>query len=213
MNLKVLDNQQKKLFSQLGFTKDLGFYLAGGTALALQLGHRSSVDFDFYTPKHFAKGELMAKFQNGLGDDWGIKILRDLDDTFEVEIDGVIHLSCFYYQYPLLEKLVELDGVKLTSVEDIAAMKVVAISQRGKRRDFIDTYCLIKKFGLGKILELTEKKFPEFDIYNGLRGLIYFVDADRDGEIDRIKLFDPELSWPKIKNYLVKEVGNYQREK
>lgn len=96
-------------------------------------------------------------------------------------------------------------------IEDIAAMKLVAISQRGKRRDFVDMYYLMQKLGLENILTLTEKKFPEFDIYSGLRGLLYFSDADQDREISRIKVFDKKLSWKKTKDYIQKKVSELQK--
>ena len=84
-------------------------------------------------------------------------------------------------------------------------MKILAISQRGKRRDYIDVYYLIQKIGLTTILSLTEQKFKEFDIYNGLRGLLYFIDADKDQEIKRVEVFD-KISWPQVKKYIQNQV-------
>src|SRR3989344_2826381 len=143
MYLEVLGRERLKLFYELSFLSKAGCYLAGGTALALQMGHRTSVDFDFYTKKHFQKNTLTNLFQDNLSN-WPIKIIRDFDNTFEIQAGKDIHLSCFYYQYPLLEKCVDISGVKIASVADIAAMKLVAISQRGKRRDFVDMYYLVK---------------------------------------------------------------------
>lgn len=120
-------------------------------------------------------------------------------------------MSFFHYPYKLLKKLLELEGVLIVSREDIAAMKLVAISQRGKRRDFFDMYYLISDFSLDKIVELTRKKFPEFDVYNGLRGMVFFDDADKDAEIKRIKVFDFKLSWRKVKKIIQQEVFKYQK--
>jgi len=69
----------------------------------------------------------------------------------------------------------------------------------------------MQKLGLENILALTEKKFPQFDIYSGLRGLLYFTDADQDREISRIKVFDQKLSWKKVKDYLQKKVSELQK--
>ena len=90
----------------------------------------------------------------------------------------------------------------MASLEDIAAMKIIAISQRGRKRDFVDIYFLIKKFGLKQILEFAQKKFPEFDIYCALRGLIYFEDANKDREV----ITKPKVRWKEIKKFLIKEI-------
>jgi len=208
--LNILDHKRLEILQLLSFTEKFEMYLAGGTALALQIGHRTSVDFDFYSPKKFKRGELFKHFRLAFPSKYGIKIIRDFDDTFEIDISGV-HLSCFYYPYKLIKKTIEIEGVKTSSIEDIAAMKLVAISQRGKRRDFVDMYYLMQKLGLENILALTEKKFPQFDIYSGLRGLLYFTDADQDREISRIKVFDQKLSWKKVKDYLQKKVSELQK--
>lgn len=210
MHFNILNKEQQKIFEQLGFTANLNLYLAGGTALALQLGHRTSVDFDFYTNNHFNKGTMSEIFQQHLNDKTKFKVIRDFADTFEIEFPGGVHLSCFFYNYPLLKRPVIFLGLKIASLEDIAAMKLIAISQRGKRRDFIDSYYLIQKFGLEKILKLTEKKYPHFDIYNGLRGLLYFSDAENDKEVLRIKVLNSAISWPEIKKYIVNEVKKVQ---
>lgn len=209
MHLEVLGRERLKLLNELSFLSKAGCYLAGGTALALQLGHRTSVDFDFYIKKHFKKNTLGDLFDNNLAH-WPLKILRDFDDTFEVQVEKDIHLSCFYYRYPLLEKCIDISGVKAASIADIAAMKLVAISQRGKRRDFVDMYYLINNFGLRKVLDWTSEKFPQFDIYSGLRGLLYFDDADNDAEIMRIKVFDKSVKWPLVKKFIKKEAQKFQ---
>ncbi len=207
MHLEVLTLKQRKILSQLGFTKKHKMYLAGGTALALQVGHRTSVHFDFYTNQHFKKSTLLKIFKNNLKN-LSIKVLRDVDDTFEIQINN-LHLSCFYYPYSLVGKLVNIKGIQLASIEDISAMKVVAISQRGRQRDFIDIYYLINKLGLDKIISITEKKYPELDRYNALRGLLYFSDADKDREISRIKT-SKDISWQKIKKFIQNQAKQYQ---
>ena len=162
-HLEILSQTRLDFFKQLGFTKSQGLYLAGGTALALQIGHRQSIDFDFFTSKHFKKGILNKIFNEQLTN-WQFNLLRDIDDTFEADITPDIHFSCFYYKYSLLKKPRLISGVLIASLEDIAAMKLVAISQRGTRRDFIDMYYLLQKFTLAEVLRFTHEKYPEFDM-------------------------------------------------
>ena len=117
-------------------------YLAGGTALALQLGHRTSLDFDFYTKNHFETELVLKSFQQDLVD---AKVDRVAKDTLIFTSEGV-SVSIFYYPYELISDLMSFENIKIAGVPDIAAMKMVAISMRGTRRDFIDAYYLLQKF-------------------------------------------------------------------
>lgn len=207
---EILNKPQKEVLPKLSFLRGLDAYLAGGTALALQIGHRTSIDFDFYTPKHF-KGGALIKIIKKNSPELKVKIIRDTNDTFEAILNSRVRLSLFYYYYKLLKKPASFENTAIISLEDIAAMKLIAISQRGKRRDFIDFYYLLKIFNLQKIMESTEKKYPDFDIYNGLRGLLYFKDVDDDLEISRIKIFDKKLSWKKVKTEIEKKVKEFYK--
>lgn len=208
---RILDSNRKTLFPKLALTSELKFYLAGGTALGLQIGHRTSIDFDFYRQEEFKKAEFGDKFKKELSE-YKLKFLRDDKNTFELQINE-IHLSCFYYPYDLIRKSIQIEGVNVASVEDIAAMKMIAMVQRGTFRDFIDMYYLINKFGLPKILKLTSEKYKTFEYYSGLRGLIYFEDAEKSlgYEQKRIRLLDKTLTWKKVKDYIKKTVIDYQR--
>ena len=209
IHLGILDEKGKEIFPLLSFVSKSGFYLAGGTALALQLGHRTSLDFDFYSQRSFKKGKLRQLLkENMLAAK--IKVLQDTDDTFETMVDKKINISFFHYDYPMLEKFINVQGILLASLKDIAAMKIVAISQRGKRRDFIDIFYLLNIFSLEEILKFTQKKYTEFDIYHGLRGLVYFKDADDDPEVDRIRIFNKKLTWEKVKTEILKKVKEFQ---
>lgn len=207
---RVLTPTQQKFFRALAFTRQLRFYLAGGTALALQICHRTSIDFDCYTQRHFRAGILRNACAAHLSD-WQWKVLRDVDDTFELNATPDIHWSCFSYPYPLLEQPLLFEGVAVASLRDIAAMKLVAISQRGRRRDFIDMYYLLKRFSLPEILRFTGEKYPEFDMYNGLRGLLYFADADDDRDAGRARVFDRSLTWEEVKEAITDMVREFQK--
>lgn len=205
IHFEILDKKGREIFSLLSFLIKQNFYLAGGTALALQLGHRTSVDFDFYSPKSFRRGYILKLIKKNIPK-INLKVLRDFDDTFEAVFGNEANISFFCYDYPMLEKLVSADGLNMASVPDIAAMKIIAITQRGRKRDFIDVYYLLKNYSLEEIFDFTQKKFKEFDIYNGLKGLVYFDEAEDDLEINRIKIFNHKLSWKEVKKKIIDSV-------
>ncbi len=206
MYSKILNNPQKKIIEQLDFLS-ANVYLAGGTALALQMGHRTSLDLDFFTKEHFDIEIILKNLQERFPN---IKITRALKDTLLAEIDGV-SFSLFYYPYQLLKPLKVFEAIKVVSLEDIAAMKMIAISMRGKSRDFIDVYFLLKRFNLKEILGFTSKKYPTFQQMSILKGLIYFDDADKEEDVDRgIKIFDKNFNWEIAKREITKNVEEYQ---
>ncbi|PJE68789.1 hypothetical protein COU96_02975, partial [Candidatus Shapirobacteria bacterium CG10_big_fil_rev_8_21_14_0_10_38_14] len=186
----VLNKKQKKIIEHLDFLGK-NFYLAGGTGLALQLGHRTSVDFDFYTPTHFSSEKILADFQKKFKN---LTVRRTTKDTLIITVNK-IELSFFYYPYKLLKPTVLFETVKLASAEDIAAMKIVAIIQRGRRRDFIDIFYLLGKYPLEEIIKFVLKKYPGYQKMLILRALIYFEEAEKEKLGRAIKLFDKNFSW------------------
>jgi len=117
LHLEILNLDRQKFIEELKFTRKHKLYLAGGTALALQLGHRTSADFDFYTPRHFSKSILAIDFKKNLPN-WQMKIIRDVDDTFEAIFKPNINISCFYYPYKLLKPLVRIKEVNIEPLTD-----------------------------------------------------------------------------------------------
>jgi len=203
----ILSRKQINLIEQFDFLKNYGFYLAGGTALAIQVGYRTSLDFDFYTKKSFDSKKLQRllekKFKKTI-------LLQKDEDTLIVKINDIA-VSFFKYSYPLIFSLIKQGKfLPMASKEDIAAMKIVAVSDRGAKRDFIDIYFLLQEFSLQKILSFVKKKYPNFNIYVALRGLTYFVDADKK-QTRKLYLFY-NVSWNKIKKFLIDEVKKYQKE-
>ncbi len=203
--LQVLNDRQLDLIKGLDF---LGgeVYLAGGTGLALQLGHRTSLDFDFYSKVRFDAQLLVASFQEKSKD---LKINSIVKDTLILTVDGV-SFSLFYYPYKLIGKEVELEGVKMASIQDIAAMKLIAVAMRGKRRDFIDIYYLLEKYSLKDLLGFVKTKYPSFEEMMVLKGLIYFGDAEDEDLARGIKVLDKNFSWEKAKRKIFGEVKKYQ---
>lgn len=182
-------------------------YLAGGTTLALQIGHRISVDLDFFTQYEFNEAELSAK----------LAYIPEFvqDGTAKWTVWGKIgrtKFSLFYYKYPLLEKTVLFEGIQLASLADIAAMKIHAIEGRGTRRDFVDVYFLSKKYSLKQMLDFYQEKYTvlEDHLYSILRSLDYFEDAEQEHQMPQMLT---EVSWEEVKEYFEKETRRLSEKK
>lgn len=206
LHAQILNENQKKILPKLAFSKEDKFYLAGGTALALHLGHRTSLDFDFYTKTHFDSISLYQKIEDGFGND-AILSLKE-EDTMFCKVFGV-DLSFFWYKYPLVEKPVDFESIALASSQDIAAMKLIAVYQRPAKRDYIDIYFLLKSFTLREMFSFVKKKYPNFNQYLALRALAYFEDL-KDEEGRKIEILDKSFSWEKAKEKIFEEVRKYQ---
>lgn len=207
LHYEILPKKQKELWTKLSkhyvSLDDWGFYLAGGTALALQLGHRQSVDFDFFSQKMGVRTTLhqwLEQFPNYL--------LREGDEhTIHAELDGVKISFIGGYRYPLVEPCSE-EGqrIKLASILDIAVMKLLAISHRAALRDYLDLALIIRDhFSLEKLLEASGKKYGKnFNKMIPLRALVSFQDLDQEWPV----LLDKKLakSWQSILQKAVKEI-------
>lgn len=204
----ILNQNQKKLLERLGFLANTSLYMGGGTALALQLGHRTSVDFDTYSEEKFDVGSLRDLFLREVAD---LKILEEHPDgTLQMQSGGV-DISVFYHPYKLIANLIEFYPVKLASVQDIAASKIAAVVQRARRRDFVDIYYLSKELGFKEVLECAYKKFPWYRDNNKivLKSLTFFDEADADDEADRVKMLDRNVTWEKVKNEIDQMVKRF----
>jgi len=201
----ILNKNQLTIATKLKLPETPSFYLAGGTALALQIGHRTSIDFDFYSQKNFSSSQLAQHIKKTFPD---AKILFTEEDTLKTEV-GNTELSFFYYSYKMLESFNKFQGLRLASLADIGAMKLAAIVQRGTKRDFIDVYFLLNIYTLPELIDFTIKKYPGYQPMLILRSLIYFEDAE--GKDTRpLQIFDPNFSWPKAKDKIFAQVKKYQ---
>ncbi len=203
---EVLGKRQVEILPHLRFLKEEGFYLAGGTALALQIKHRTSLDFDFYTEKEFIPENIIDLFQKETKE---TVIVQTGKGTLITHIKKS-EVSLFHYPYPLLAPSIETENLNLASLKDIAAMKLIAIIQRGKRRDFFDLYFLAKSLGLEEIFNLTKIKYPPFNPYLALQALTYFEDAKKEDLNKRGIVFFESVSWGKVKDFFIKEVRIYK---
>src|SRR3989338_5555948 len=200
MHWDILDLPRKQLLPQFLFLRDYGFYLAGGTALALWFGHRKSIDFDFYCENPFIEMEFEQRLVQALPD---FKVTQRAHGTIIGQCKKV-DLSFFHYPYPLLEPIHKTETLDICSIPDIAAMKLIAISQRGIRRDFLDLYVICQKNELSEIFDWAQKKYTQFDPHIYLKALTYFVDADNDESGRGMELSKP-VPWKDVKTFFQKE--------
>ena len=179
MFYSILDKKRIDSLPSLKSFKD-DFYLAGGTALALQLGHRDSIDFDFFTGEDIDTESLFDGIKK-VFKDRDIKKVQEEKNTLTVVVDDNIKISFFTYKYPLLGRLVIEDNLRLASIQDIACMKLSAIVSRSTIKDYVDLYFVLQKIPLGELLNSVVRKFPELDVNLVLKSLVYFDDlVDED---------------------------------
>ena len=178
------------------------FYLAGGTGLTLHLGHRTSVDLDLFSPTFESPDQLLALLEPALP---GLTTTLVAPRTLYLSIGGV-QVSLFGYGYALLAPTLATgdDLLPLADPDDIGAMKLAAIAQRGSRKDFLDVWALVRqRRPLREYLSLYQRKFASRDVGHVLRSLAYFDDADRDTELF---LLD-NTPWEQVKDDFVRWVS------
>lgn len=178
---EILQGSQMQVLRQLStFASSRKFYLGGGTALAVHLGHRYSIDFDWFTQEKINDPILLAQDLREAGLSFATGSVER--GTLHGMIEDV-RVSFMEYHYPLLEPLVSWPefGCNLASPADLACMKLSAVSQRGSKKDFIDIYALgSKTFPLQKIIAMYQRKYSVKDISHLLYGLAFFDDAERE---------------------------------
>jgi Nucleotidyl transferase AbiEii toxin, Type IV TA system len=179
--------------------------LAGGTALALQLGHRISHDLDFFTLEDFNIDNAIAAIRKtGLP----YRITSEGAGTLNAEIDG-IKVSLLRFDHPFLETPLLVDGIRVAGTLDIAAMKVIAISQRGLKRDFVDLYFILREKPFHRIAEHMVQRFgservPPLHIG---KSLVHFADADGNPEPAYIK--EKAVKWVEVKKFFQQHVKQF----
>lgn len=187
---KVLENLKEILIKHKAV-------LAGGTALALQIGHRISYDLDFFSNQDFQTESLISDIRKS-----GVpfQVISEEEGTLIAEVGGV-KVSLFKYEYAFLEKTIPFQAIELAGIMDIASMKVIAISQRGTKRDFVDLYVILQEMPFHRIADHMIRRFGKERInpvHIG-KSLVYFSDADSDPEPAYLK--GKEIDWERIKKF------------
>ncbi len=201
LHYSTIDSKTLELLKELqhiSFFKQMR--LVGGTALALQIGHRVSVDIDLFgnlTADEYEISERLNAFKSN-------NVVKKTKNISINIIEGV-KVDIVNYPYPWIDEPFLKDGIVMASQKDIAAMKLAAIAGRGTKKDFIDIFFLMQKFSMGEILSFYEEKYSDGNIFLVLKSILYFDDADSEQTPKMLK----EVEWKKIKTSITNEVNNY----
>lgn len=181
------------------------FYLAGGTGLALQLGHRKSLDLDFFTSKMFNTDFLLESIRPE-------STLLVREGTIHCEVKQV-KLSFLFYSQPLIWAAISWQGINLADLKDITAEKFKTISQRGTRKDFYDLYAVLKlKLSIDEACEILKTRFASSDLnfYHVLRSLVFFEDAEEDPQ-PILLVKGSEWEWRLVKRYFEQNIKQFEK--
>ena len=204
MHWEVIDKNRYDILEKIVQKVSLKrYYLAGGTALALQTGIRESFDFDFFVQTEFDENLLIQELEE-IGE---IEVTVCRRGTVHAILNGV-QITFLHFENNLVEDKVtteDLQGLYLASIKDIAILKLIAISQRGTKKDFFDLYFICNNFDITikDILDLLDKKYDKNKInyLHIIQSLAYFEDAE-DENLPKVFI---DYNWETIKNYYIKE--------
>lgn len=185
--LELLINLQQKEYLNR-------FYLAGGTALALRLGHRKSVDIDLFSNFSFDAGDLLEK----LSADFNFELFFSAVNTIKGNINE-IQVDILAHRYPLICEPYSEEGISVLSIEDIIAMKLNAIATSGQRvKDFIDLYFFLDIYSIGEMVSFYKKKYTQYNEVIVLKSITWFDDIiESDWPVILKK---PGLKWEDVKS-------------
>ena len=201
MHPEVLTENTKEVLFNMKKMPAIGqFYLAGGTALTLYLGHRVSFDLDFFAQGDFDELLLIQQLPS-LGK-------FELEKKSPQSILGLlsnVKISFLGYRYPLLFPFQTLEDIKIADVRDIVCMKIDAISSRGTKRDFIDVYFVVKEImPLEEILRLFVQKYAaiNYNLMHIKKSLVFFDDAESESMPKMLK----QVEWEEVKKFFKEEI-------
>lgn len=177
------------------------YYLAGGTAIALHLGHRLSFDLDFFS----SVPENPITIANQLKKIGKLEIFQNDPGTFNGSLNKV-KLSFFIYPYKQLHNFEKFEQANVASLMDLACMKLEAIASRGSRRDFVDLYFILQNHPLPDILKAFSQKYANQNVSltHVIKSLVYFEDADLEPELHMLK----QYNWVELKKIFEAEIKN-----
>jgi len=180
-----------------------GFYLVGGTALALKMGHRKSIDLDLFSDFSFDAGQLLEN----LSADFSYTLFFSANNTLKGSIDHV-QVDILAHRYPLVADPIVIENVSMLSVEDIVAMKLNAISVSGQRvKDFIDIYFLLETYTVGEMIGFYKRKYSQYNEVNVLKSLCWFEEVDFSEW--PVLLKSPGLRWDAVKKTIKEATSVY----
>ncbi len=202
--LEILDNKRKQVFQSLSLMRHKG-YLGGGTALALQLNHRISYDFDVFVPHEISN--ILRKNIRDTFPDYVMTYDSHEQITFQTQN---VSITFLWYYFQHIVPLVSTQYLPLASILDIAADKAHTLGRRVVWRDYVDIYFLLEQFSLEKIIEVAKKKFNgDFNDALFLEQLVYFKNL----EIVPIEYINRPVTEEEIKKKLQQVVTSYIKSK
>lgn len=177
------------------------FRLGGGTALALQIGHRKSLDADFIAEDSFDKEEITAVIENAFAD---VKDIHRGEHGIFCKIND-IKVDFLTWKRPFIRNAVKEGSLRMLHVEEIAAMKVFAITRRGEKKDYVDIAELLWQYSLEQLMEFYSERHPENDIATAARFLVSYTDIENQPMPDVLH----GMSWEDCKAVLQESVKSY----
>jgi predicted nucleotidyltransferase len=202
LHIETIDNETldllKRIQSNPYFSQTR---LVGGTALALQIGHRKSIDLNLFGKIEINPIELQQELQA-----YGTLSLRNDSARIHQFLLRGIQVDVVQYDYPWLQDPVCHGGITLASIPDIAAMKLAAVTNRGTKKDFVDIAFLLKRFDLPQMLAFYQTKFPDGSAFLVLKSLAFFDDAEDDPMPNMLI----STTWESICQTVRTAVRNYQ---
>lgn len=205
LKLFILSESRKKIIASFVSWKN-EFYLAGGTGLALQIGHRDSVDFDFFSNNPFDPNKLIERLTAIFGHK-SFTVTQVEKNTLSILLNSEIKISFMTYDYPLLNSLIPTEFLNIASIPDIACMKLSTIMQRSALKDYVDLYEVMKIYSLEQLLTFAKKKYPMIDSTIILKSLSYLEDIVDEPLIYKDEKLKPALAT--LKQFFQNEVKKY----
>ncbi len=207
LHKETVDASTLELLNQIQQKEYLkGFYLVGGTALALKIGHRKSIDIDLFSNFNFEVGQML----DNLSADFPFKLFFSANNTIKGSIDQV-QVDIIAHRYPLVCEPLIIENILMLSVPDIVAMKLNAISTSGQRvKDFIDIYYLLEQYQVAEMIFFYKKKYSQYNEVNVLKSLSWFEDVDLSDW--PVLLKTPKLKWDTVKKRILKATNTYMKQ-
>lgn len=200
MHQEAIISEARKIFDNLSHFPD--FYLAGGTGLALQLGHRISVDFDLFWEKDVPH-DLLSKVSR-VFKDFQVEVVVNHSEQLTTAIEK-INLTFCKYPFPVILEFIEYQGIKILTCSEIAAMKAYALGRRVTFKDYVDLYFVFKEkiATLEDVIALCKKKYgKEFNPRLFLEQLVYLKDVEKM----EIQFLKEKVTFSKLERFFEQEV-------
>ena len=207
LHKETVDRSTLELLIQLQQKEYMkGFYLVGGTALALKMGHRKSVDLDLFSNFSFDAVQLL----DNLSADFSFNLFFSANNTLKGSVNQV-QVDILAHRYPLVCDPIIIENICMLSMEDIIAMKLNAISVSGQRvKDFIDIYFLLDTYSIGEMIGFYKKKYSQYNEANVLKSLCWFEEIDLSDW--PVLLKTPKLKWATVKKKIMEATSIYLKQ-